>query len=296
MRKHRKREQAVKRATAPENAQNGWFAVARAMFDHSVVGIHDRPFTEFEAWQWMLAEAAFAPTKINNKGVVVALVPGQLMHSRRYMATRWSWTEDKVRWFLRRLRKEAMIAGFSTQNHTHKHTPLVQGITICKYAQYQRVTQDHTPANTQSTPSQHPKANNLTTKHLESDDREKQPSSGFWQQTLNPSDPDYQLDSQGLVALANQKRTHWLVEFEGDEKRLDLALKEISARVQPNSPRPLAVQIEAGLARIVAERRDRDSRYAKASKANGRQRGSDGGESQWDRLGRLAKELEVKGQ
>jgi hypothetical protein len=157
-------------------SHNGnWFAVSRLIFDHPVVGIQERSFTDLEAWLWLLAEAAFEPLKVNNKGTIIILDPGQMMHARSYLAKRWDWTEDKVRWFLKRLQNEAMINRFCTQQNPNPRTNQIQIITICNYGQYQFSQANQQPAepppshpaNTQPAPSQHPQDNNKTLKQKE---------------------------------------------------------------------------------------------------------------------------------
>ena len=74
----------------------------------------------------------------------------------------------------------------------------------------------------------------------------------------------------GRVVLFNGTRAFWLEKFGGDAERLDLALMEVAGYIQPNSIRPLEAQVGAQLARRVAEKRDRDDRYAKAAKSNGK--------------------------
>lgn len=158
-----------------EERAGNWFAVCRTIFDHPIVGIHDRAFTELEAWLWMLSEAAFEPRKVINKGTIIVLDPGQLMHARSYLAKRWKWTEDKVRWFLKRLQTEAMITRHCTQQNTRSRTNQIQIVTISNYAVYQGSTKEEPqtetppqqPANTQPTPSEHPaNTHKVTTKHL----------------------------------------------------------------------------------------------------------------------------------
>lgn len=73
------------------------------------------------------------------------------------------------------------------------------------------------------------------------------------------------LDEKGLH-LVNGFRAEWLKKFDNDEERLDLALKEIAPHVKPNSPTSMSVQVGGKLAKIVGEKRDRDTRYAKAVK------------------------------
>lgn len=70
------------------------------------------------------------------------------------------------------------------------------------------------------------------------------------------------------LRLSPGERTFWLSQFGGDGPRLDLALVTAAAYVQRHSSRPLLVQVRAQLARAASDKRDRDSRYAMAAKAN----------------------------
>jgi hypothetical protein len=89
----------------------------------------------------------------------------------------------------------------------------------------------------------------------------------FWQHAF--AEPSESVSfTNGKLTLLNGTRQRWLDEFGGDEKRLDLALIQIAPVIQPNSRRPLPAQVEAQLARIASEKRDRDTRYAQAAKAN----------------------------
>lgn len=71
----------------------------------------------------------------------------------------------------------------------------------------------------------------------------------------------------GELRLFNGMREHWLTEF-GDEKLLDLALLQAAPYIQENSRRTLKVQVNAQLARKVADKREKDARYAKTAKTN----------------------------
>ena len=75
--------------------------------------------------------------------------------------------------------------------------------------------------------------------------------------------------AQGRLELCSDLRKFWLDQFEGDEKRLDLALIEVAGRVQRHGHRPLEAQVSSQLARIVADKRDRDRRYEQARASNG---------------------------
>ena len=153
-------------------ATNGnWFAVSRMIFDHSVIGIRDRPYTDFEAWLWLVANAEFENKEVLNKGATIVLDPGQMMAAHGYLATQWNWSNDKVRYYIKRLQNEAMITRFveerkmytrqsenlhanhtrqSPTQHTNPNTNQIQVITICNYSDFQHISVDPHQANSQA--------------------------------------------------------------------------------------------------------------------------------------------------
>ena len=96
--------------------------------------------------------------------------------------------------------------------------------------------------------------------------RKGKPAASYWQQALNPEASEGVEFVDGRLTLVNGVRATWLERFGGDEKRLDLALTEVTPFMQPNGNRPLIIQLEAKLAKIAGEKLDRDERYAKAAK------------------------------
>lgn len=78
--------------------------------------------------------------------------------------------------------------------------------------------------------------------------------------------------SNGKIELLNGMRAFWLDRFEGDSERLELGLIQAAGFIQPNAFKPLEAQVAAQLARQCSDKRDRDSRYAKASENGSRQR------------------------
>lgn len=111
-------------------SERGVFALDRGWFDHPMFA--DEPFTEREAWAWLISEASFKPRVKRVGSVVVPLVRGQLAASLRFMAEAWQWEHNKVHRFLKRLKTATMI-----------EQQVIQGltvITICKYDTYQRVS------------------------------------------------------------------------------------------------------------------------------------------------------------
>jgi hypothetical protein len=89
----------------------------------------------------------------------------------------------------------------------------------------------------------------------------------FWEQAFARDDNDpYSgvVFDKGKLTLLNGTKAYWLDKL-GSEDRLDLALVEIAPALQPNGRVPLQAQVEQRLAKIAAERKDRDERYARAA-------------------------------
>lgn len=106
---------------------SGVYAITRSLWDHPA--FKAEPFTEREAWSWMVGEAAWQPRRARVGRLMVNLGRGQLCHSRRFLAGKWQWDESKVRRFLDRLTKEHMIDRAATGETTT--------LTICNYDKYQ---------------------------------------------------------------------------------------------------------------------------------------------------------------
>lgn len=111
-------------------SERGVFAMDRGWFDHP--SFKKEPFTEREAWAWLIAEASYRPRTRRVGTIVVSLERGQLAASIRFMAQKFDWHRSRVERFLVRLKNDAMI---ETQNETG-----VLAITICNYTKYQRVS------------------------------------------------------------------------------------------------------------------------------------------------------------
>lgn len=111
-------------------SERGVFAVDRGIWDHPMFA--DEPFTEREAWSWLIGEASFKTRTRNVGGKIVQLERGQLAASVRFMAERWKWSKSRVDRFLKRLKTGTMIG-------TDSGTGLLV-ITISNYDRYQRVS------------------------------------------------------------------------------------------------------------------------------------------------------------
>jgi hypothetical protein len=121
--------------------ERGVFAMHRGWFDHPVFATE--PFTEREAWAWLISEAAWCARIRRIGSAVVELKRGQLAASIRFLAERWQWSKSRVDRFLIRLKNGTMIG-------TDSGTGILV-ITICNYDKYQILTTPNGTAN--GTPS-----------------------------------------------------------------------------------------------------------------------------------------------
>lgn len=108
-------------------SRRGFYTMARGYFDHPMFAAE--PFTEREAFQWMIEQAAFEDCKVRVGRAYVDLKRGQLAFATRFLATRWKWSEARVRRFLKRIESDAAIEVLATREATQ--------ITICNYDKHQ---------------------------------------------------------------------------------------------------------------------------------------------------------------
>lgn len=139
----------------------GVFAVDRGIFDHPIFA--PEPYTEREAWLWMLSAAAWVAKRVRVGKAVFDLKRGQLAFATRFLATKWKWGHSKVVRFLNRLKIDTMIDTLPTREATL--------ITVCNYDQYQfggngSETQTGTPTETEvkRNRNKEEETNNLITK------------------------------------------------------------------------------------------------------------------------------------
>ena len=112
-------------------SERGVFAVDRGIWDHDVLS-ENQPFSRREAWLWLLSEAAWKPHRRRIIGRSIELDRGQYAGSLRFIASKWQWSEPRVRRFLSALISSEMVDA--------KTDAGVTVITICKYDEYQRVS------------------------------------------------------------------------------------------------------------------------------------------------------------
>ena len=105
----------------------GTVNISRNLFDS--VAFRDEPFTEREAWVWLVMESSWKDRSVRAGDYVTDTERGQLCHSIRYMAKAWEWSPAKAQRYLNRLQKLKMICV--------KTDTGVTLVTICNYNKYQ---------------------------------------------------------------------------------------------------------------------------------------------------------------
>ncbi len=111
-------------------SERGVFAVDRGIF--SDPDFAKEPFTEREAFMWLVSEAAWKDHSRRADGKTIKLKRGQLCHSVRFMAEAWEWSKSRVDRFLGRLEnRDTIRREIGTKTQT---------ITICNYDRFQRVS------------------------------------------------------------------------------------------------------------------------------------------------------------
>lgn len=107
-------------------SERGVFAVDRGVFEHPVFA--PEPYTEREAWLWMIGAAAWKPMRVRSGRHMVEVERGQLAFATRFLAAKFQWAQARVVRFLKRLENESMIVARATHETTH--------VTICNYDKY----------------------------------------------------------------------------------------------------------------------------------------------------------------
>lgn len=111
-----------------------------SIFDHDL--FDEEPFTEREAWLWMITKAAWSETR-HRVGSKVHVVPvGSFFITLREMQEVFKWKSDKkVRGLLSLLERENMINVKTDAGKTQ--------VTICNYSKYQDAGRSGDAAGTQ---------------------------------------------------------------------------------------------------------------------------------------------------
>lgn len=91
------------------------------------------PFTRAQAWVDLLLLANHAPSSVRKRGIAFEVGAGQVGYGEEKLATRWRWSRQKVRRFL----KELMERGAIDRKPVQQNPKLSSLITIINYQEYQ---------------------------------------------------------------------------------------------------------------------------------------------------------------
>lgn len=107
----------------------GRYSMQRGWMEHPI--FKDEPFTEREAWVWLIEKASFQPHEMRDRksSRMIKVNRGQLVTAYRVLARTFGWSVNRVRNYITLLKTEHMI-----DTHTDTHYTV---ITICNYNQYQ---------------------------------------------------------------------------------------------------------------------------------------------------------------
>jgi hypothetical protein len=109
-------------------SERGFIAIARGYLDHEAFA--SEPFTEREAFQWLIMEASWKDRTVRRGFAVFDTKRGELIHALSFMCEAWGWdNKSRVTRFLARLQKLEMIETRAERSATR--------ITICNYDKYQ---------------------------------------------------------------------------------------------------------------------------------------------------------------
>ena len=122
----------------------GYVKIARGIFRHNM--FKDEPFTEREAWIWLICGASYKDDtiRIPNTNIVTKIKRGEYMASYRFLATKFKWPISRVKRVIERFKSGLML-----------NTRVEQGITfitIENYDEYQFFVQQRNSVEYTTTP------------------------------------------------------------------------------------------------------------------------------------------------
>lgn len=126
----------------------------------------EEPFTEREAFCWLIENAVWQDVRKRCGNVIVSLKRGQLAFSIRFLAEKWRWHKSKTERFINRLKTETLIETDSSQ--------FVNVITICQYNELQNFCCEYNPqTETQTETEARQHRDNAETKARQCRDKEE---------------------------------------------------------------------------------------------------------------------------
>lgn len=229
-----------------------WISVCVDTFEHNV--FLNEPFTQREAWLWLIANAAWKDHRVRMGNSMVEIKRGQVIVGLEHLSKKWGWGVKKVRLFLDFLVSECMIEKGKSRGR------FANVATICNYDKYQAAQDQQGQVEGQVQDRLRAGSGQHSTK--DTNTQIKNTDHPLHQQPFF-KDPyeRVKLDEIGKPMLLNGLHAEWLSKFDNDEQALELALTRAAPYIQPNSRKPLEAQVAAQLATQLSWRRDADRRY-----------------------------------
>ncbi len=117
------------------------YTMERGWQDHPL--FEGDEYSRRDAWEWLIAHAAWQDKRARVNGHMVELKRGQLSYSYRFLAEKWLWSLGKVQRFLADLKNDTMIDTVSDTGQII--------ITIQNYDRFQsKPSKSDTPKDTQA--------------------------------------------------------------------------------------------------------------------------------------------------
>jgi hypothetical protein len=122
----------------------GYFMIERGLANLPL--FKKEPYTEREAWIYLIEHAAYQPYICEIDGMAITLGMGELIASSRYLADQWGWAKDRANRFIQRLSRHGWIktdtnyyverdSSATVESKPYNKRPTL--ITICKYKELQ---------------------------------------------------------------------------------------------------------------------------------------------------------------
>lgn len=106
----------------------GWFSLERDIFKHDF--FKREPFTEREAWIWIISKAVWEDTTFDISGVNHPIPRGSFVTTLSELEATWTWSSTRIRNYLKKLVDQHMI----------KHEVFTRKtlLSVCNYDLYQK--------------------------------------------------------------------------------------------------------------------------------------------------------------
>lgn len=206
---------------AKKEILTNFIPISRRLFEHRL-WCEEREYSRFEAWLYLLKEARFEDTKLYDGNKVVEVKRGQVYASIRFFAKAWKWSSKKVLGYLDLLIADKMIV-----KETAKETGQTV-ITICKYEEYNSVSENRKQQKKQQGNSKETKSNKVNTDNnvippISPKGGDEKESEKTWRESFEVYKNDLREAYQSLMSnqewMEQQQRYHPNLDIEASLER-----------------------------------------------------------------------------